>query len=83
MDLTADLRNDEEVIKATVKDLFEMFKDDKAITCIFLHLMKGFKASKIKEVCKLTEQMYQTARRRMKRKVSKKFPTGIDYWRED
>ncbi len=82
MDLTADLRNDEKAIKSTVKDLFDMFKDDKTITCILLHLMKDFKASKIKELCKLTEQTYQAARRRLKRNVFKKFPTGIDYWRE-
>ncbi|WP_075186525.1 sigma-70 family RNA polymerase sigma factor [Teredinibacter haidensis] len=83
LDLTADLRNDEAVISKAVHALMDAFKGDQSITCIILNKLKGFKATKIKEICTLTENSYQAAVKKLKRNARKMFPAGIDYWRDE
>ncbi|ABD79470.1 sigma-70 family RNA polymerase sigma factor [Saccharophagus degradans] len=83
LDLTADLRNDETAISKAVHTLMDAFKGDQSITCIMLNKLKGFKATKIKGICNLTENSYQAAIKKLKRNARKMFPAGIDYWRDD
>lgn len=83
LDLTADLRNDNESIAKAVTALMDAFNSDKDICCIILNKLKSFKASNIKEICKLSENSYQAAMKKLKRNARKIFPTGIDYWRDD
>jgi len=82
LDLTADLRNDENVISKAVRELMDVFEDDAYIRCIIFNKLKSFKASKIKEICKLTENSYQAAMKKLKRNARQMYPTGIDYWRD-
>ncbi len=75
------LQNDQQKISAAVHELMDTFEGDGSIRCILLNKLKSYQASKIKEVCKLTEQSYQAAMRRLKRNARQLFPEGIDYWR--
>ena len=81
--LTADLQNDEKLISKAVHALMDAFDGDKDVCCILFNKIKSLQATKIKEICKLTEQSYQAAMRRLKRNARKLFPGGIDYWRDD
>mgnify|MGYP000521867736 CR=1 FL=1 len=83
VDLTADLRNDENVISKAVHALIDAFEGDEKIRCIVLNKLKKYQAARIKEVCKLTEQTYQAAIKKLKRNARKIFPAGIDYWRDE
>lgn len=82
-ELTAHLANDEAAIARAVQELTNAFDDDGDIRCIMLNKLRNQKAFQIKINCKLTEQTYQSAMKRLKRQALKLFPEGVDYWRDE
>ena len=57
-----------------------LFEDDKDASCFIEQRIATQKKSKILIFCEFTDQIYRNVEKRIKDKVSKRFPNGFPWW---
>ena len=70
----------EVLLKKRYDEVWEMFKDDNVVESIFLGREEDMKPQEIIDTFNITKTEYNSALRRIRRKISIKFPDGWQTW---
>jgi RNA polymerase sigma-70 factor (ECF subfamily) len=67
---------EDEFMKAVVADIEALFANDKEAQQVLAGVMNGTPAEQVRKRCSMDLSTYNSARRRIRRRIDKKFPSG-------
>lgn len=70
----------EVLVKKRYDEVWKIFKDDNVVESIFLGREEEMKPQEIMDTFDISKTEYNSALRRIRRKISKKFPDGWQTW---